>query len=150
MFAINSKRSWTSWWRRIRRKRKRNACFLLNGNFESNFSKWRSLFLDFFKKIWLTLELQDRISTLILHDFQIRWILKIKNFALTLPRKNMNLPYSICMFWTNFWQPTIHVQENIFEKTLLEVGSWYLYTSFGTLYVQIGQLFYAEWVFDKC
>ena len=25
-------------------------------------------------------------------------------FKLTIPRKNMNLPYSIRMYWTNFWQ----------------------------------------------
>ena len=34
----------------------------------------------------------------------------------TLPRKNMKLPYSIRMHWTNFCQPTVHVQQNIFEK----------------------------------
>ena len=39
----------------------------------------------------------------------------------TLTRKNMNLLYSIrTMYWTNFWQPTVHVQQNIFEKTLNE------------------------------
>ena len=39
----------------------------------------------------------------------------------TLPRKNMNLPYSIRMYWTNFWQPTVHVQI-IFLKNLYK--SW--------------------------
>ena len=36
----------------------------------------------------------------------------------TMPRKNLNLPYSIRMYWTNFWQLTVHVQQNIFEKIL--------------------------------
>ena len=58
-----------------------------------------------------------------------------------LPRENINLPYSIRMYWMNFWQPTVHVQQNIFEKTLKEVGSLYLWASFGTFCAQIGQVF---------
>ena len=45
-------------------------------------------------------------------------------------RKNMNLPYFIRMYWTNFWPPTIHAPQNIFEKTFIEVGSSHIYTSF--------------------
>ena len=67
-----------------------------------------------------------------------------------LPRKNMNLPYSIVMYWTNFWQPTVHVQQNIFEKTLIKIGSSHLYASFGTFCVQIGQFLESQWVFGKC
>ena len=26
--------------------------------------------------------------------------------------------YVICMYWTKFWQPTVNVQQNIFEKVL--------------------------------
>ena len=48
-----------------------------------------------------------------------------------------------CMYWTIFWQLTIHVQQDIFEKTLIEVGSSHLYASSGTFCVQIGQLFEA-------
>jgi len=51
------------------------------------------------------------------------------------------------MHWTNFRQPTAHIQQNIFGKTLLEVGSPYLYASFGTFYAKIGPLFEAQWVF---
>ena len=51
------------------------------------------------------------------------------------------------MYWTNFRQPTAHVQQNIFGKTLIEVCSPHLYASFGTFCVQIGQLFEAQWVF---
>ena len=69
---------------------------------------------------------------------------------ITLTRKNMNLPYSIRMYWTNFWQAAIHVQQNIFEKNLLEVGSSHIYASFGTFCVQIDQLFEAQWVSEKC
>ena len=65
-------------------------------------------------------------------------------------RKNMNLPYSIRMYWAIIWQPTVHAQHNIFEKTPVEAGSSHLCDSFGTFYVQIGTLFEAQWVFDKC
>ena len=51
------------------------------------------------------------------------------------------------MYWTNFWQPTVHVQQNICEKTLIEVGRAHLYASFGTFCVQIGQLFESQWDF---
>ena len=37
-----------------------------------------------------------------------------------------------------------------FEKTLIEVGSSHIYASLGTFWVQIGQLFEAQWVFEKC
>ena len=33
---------------------------------------------------------------------------------------------------------TVHVQQNIFEKTLIKVGSPHLYASFGTFIAQIG------------
>ena len=54
----------------------------------------------------------------------------------TLTRKNMNLPYFIRMYWTNFWQPTVHVQQNVYEKTLIEVGSffWHLFRSNWTIF----------------
>ena len=47
-----------------------------------------------------------------------------------MPRKNMNLPYSMRLYYTNFWQPTVQVQQNIFEKTLIEVYSSYTYACF--------------------
>ena len=65
----------------------------------------------------------------------------------TLPSKKMNLLYSILMYWTNFWQPTIHVQQNICEKTLIKVGSSNLYAPFGTFCVEIVQLLVTQWVF---
>ena len=46
---------------------------------------------------------------------------------------------------TDLILPTI-----IFEKTLTEVGSLHLYASFGTFYVQIGQLFEAKLIFEVC
>ena len=51
------------------------------------------------------------------------------------------------MYWTNFRQPTAHVQQNIFVKTLVEACSLHLYASFGTFCIQIGQLFAPQWVF---
>ena len=68
----------------------------------------------------------------------------------TLPRKNMNLLYSISMYWTSFWQPTVQAQQNIFLKPLIEASSSHLYASFGTFCVQIGPLFEAQWVLEKC
>ena len=39
--------------------------------------------------------------------------------------------YNIHIHWTNFCQPSVCVQQNIFEQTLIEVGSLNLYASFG-------------------
>ena len=61
---------------------------------------------------------------------------KSRNLLHTIPQKNMSLPY--------FGQLTIHLQQNSFEKTLGKVGRSHLYTSFGTFFVQIGQLFEAQ------
>ena len=40
--------------------------------------------------------------------------------------------HSLRMYWPNFWQPIAHVQQNIFEKTNIEVCCPHLYASFGT------------------
>ena len=37
-----------------------------------------------------------------------------------------------------------------FEKTLIEVVSSNIYTSFGTFCIQIGQSFETHWVFEEC
>ena len=50
----------------------------------------------------------------------------------------------------NFWQPTAHVKQNIFENTLVEACSPNLYASFGTFCVEIGQLCETQWVFEAC
>ena len=55
--------------------------------------------------------------------------------------------YNIRMHGTNFWQANVHVEQNIFQKNLIEICSPHLYASFGTFCVQIGQLFAAKWVF---
>ena len=52
------------------------------------------------------------------------------------------------MYLTNFWQPIIHVQQNIFEKILIEVDSSNIYASFGSFCVQIGYLFETQYDFD--
>ena len=57
--------------------------------------------------------------------------------------------HNIRMYWTNYWEPTAHVQQNIFGKTFFEVCSPHLYASFGIIHVQIGQLFAAQWVFKQ-
>ena len=65
-------------------------------------------------------------------------------------KKNNRPGYNIGMYWTNFWQLTAQVQENIFEKTYKEVCNPHLYSSFGTFCAQIGQSFEAQWVFEVC
>ena len=52
-----------------------------------------------------------------------------------------------CLHWTNFWQPTVHVHQHSFEKTLIKVYSLHLYASFGAFCVKIGKLVAAQWVF---
>ena len=54
---------------------------------------------------------------------------------------------NIHMYWAKFWQPTVPIQQHIFEKNLIEVCSSYLYNSFGTFWVQIGKFFEARWIF---
>ena len=68
----------------------------------------------------------------------------------TMPRNNMNLYYSIRMYWTNFWQPTVHVLQNIFEKLLQKFLVHIFTLLFGTFCAQIGQLFEEQWVFKIC
>ena len=55
--------------------------------------------------------------------------------------------HNICMYWTNFWQSTAHVKQNIFEKTSYSPN---LYASFATFCAKIGQIFEALWVFELC
>ena len=43
----------------------------------------------------------------------------------------------------------VRIKQNIFENTLIEVSSPYLYASFGAFSVQVGQLFAAQWVFKQ-
>ena len=50
----------------------------------------------------------------------------------------------------NIWQPIVGTQQNIFVKILMKIDSSYFYASFGTFCVQIGKLFEAQWVFEKC
>ena len=45
--------------------------------------------------------------------------------------------------------PTIHVQQNILEKSLIEVPSSYLHASFGTFYVQIVRGTVSLWKYLK-
>ena len=73
-------------------------------------------------------------------------------YVCTLPRKNMNLQSTLLhMYVLNEFlsggRSTVHVEQNIFEKVLIEVGSSHIYASFGTFCFQIGQLFEAEWDF---
>ena len=47
--------------------------------------------------------------------------------------------HNIHTYWANFWQQNVHAQQDIFEKTLIEVGCPHLYASFSTFCVQICQ-----------
>ena len=66
-----------------------------------------------------------------------------------MPRKNMNQPYYIYVL-SNFFTADRSYTTKYLKKTLIEVGSSHIYASFGTFFVQIGQLFRAKQVFDKC
>ena len=63
----------------------------------------------------------------------LKWFPNVQNFIFT--------SWVMSMYWTNFWQPTVHVQQNISGKILLEIWSPYLCASFGTFCFPIGQLF---------
>ena len=52
--------------------------------------------------------------------------------------------HKIRIYWMNFRQPTAHVQQNIFGKTLIEVRTPHLYASFGTFYGKYCPLFEAQ------
>ena len=49
-----------------------------------------------------------------------------------------HITYNMRMYWTNFWLPTVYVQQNIFEKALIDFYRPHFYVSFGTFCVQIG------------
>ena len=61
----------------------------------------------------------------------------------TIPFKINHPVHNICMWWPNFWLPTVLKQQSIFLNTLIEVYSSHLHASFGTFCVQIGRLFKA-------
>ena len=46
------------------------------------------------------------------------------SYVYTMSSKNMNLSYSIRMYWTNIWQSNVYVQWNMFKKN--SYRSWYL------------------------
>ena len=50
----------------------------------------------------------------------------------------------------NEFVTVMYIQQNVFEKTLIEVCILHLYASFGSFCVQIGQLFETQWVFEEC
>ena len=97
---------------------------------------------------WISEKLSLKYLTFKVSTWSNIWKIVTKNIwhfnVSTLPRKNMNLPYSIRMYWANIWQPTVNAQQSVFEKNLIEVGSSHLYASFGTFQVQIDQLVEAQ------
>ena len=52
--------------------------------------------------------------------------------------------HNIRMYWTNFRQPTAHVQQIFVAITPIEVCIPHLYASFATIYAKIGQLFETQ------
>ena len=86
---------------------------------------------DYKKKVenWLV---NHSFSVFFMHEREIWYDIKklSNNVRHILPRKNMNLPYSIRtaaikinrpghsirMYWTNFWEPTIHLQQKVCKK----------------------------------
>ena len=61
-----------------------------------------------------------------------------------MPRKNIILSFSILMCRTSFWQLTVHVQQNIFEKNSYRRWQLRSLRFFGPFLVQIGQLVNAS------
>ena len=61
------------------------------------------------------------------------------NTECTVQNKTSGTYSNILIKRTNFRQPTVHVQQNIFDITVLEVCSTHLNVSFGTFCFQIGQ-----------
>ena len=56
-------------------------------------------------------------------------------------------PYVYTYILNEFLTADHSCTTNIFEKSLIEVGSSHLYASFGTFWVQLGQLVEAQWDF---
>ena len=62
------------------------------------------------------------------------------------PKKTwIYLTSCVHMYWMNFRHLTVHVQQNIFDKTLIKVDSSHFCASFGTFCVQICKLFESQW-----
>ena len=80
----------------------------------------------------------------------IVFLRKTSDKWVTLHTKIKHPRYNIRMYWTNFCQPTVRVQQNIFEQTLIKVGSLNIYASFGIFCVQIGQLFESQCAIEEC
>ena len=58
-------------------------------------------------------------------------ILNIYSTTLHTDSIKINSPgHNISMYCTSFWQPTVHVQQNVFEKSLVENCSPHLYAFF--------------------
>ena len=89
--------------------------------------------------------MSGRISMLI--TLLICLLSKLKIFLANLCEKIRCVHFNEAFIKQN---PTVHALQNIFEKTLIEVGSSHIYVSFGTFCVKIGQLFEAQTVFEKC
>ena len=45
------------------------------------------------------------------------------------------LGYNICMYWTNFWLPTAHVQQNILKKKFIDHIFTFLFAPFASEFV---------------
>ena len=104
---------------------------------DSNFHAWFHDYLSFY---WSILSIQVW-HTCLTRSFWLVFMIASQNVTDSI---KINRPdHNIRMFWTNFWQPTTHVQQNIFEKTFTKSGSLHFYASFGPFCVKIGQLFEA-------
>ena len=72
---------------------------------------------------------KNRLS---LSTVSVTWLFQIF-FIASMYRFNQNkLPRS---YWPNFWQLIIHIQQNMFYRTLIKVCSLHLYISLGTFLV---------------
>ena len=104
-----------------------------------------------FQNIWRLGQVFFLYVVAISGKFDVKSIKSDQLFSLeyTMPRKNINLSYSIRMYWTNFWQPTVLVQQKL-EKLLQKFVGHIFRLLLAPFFVQIGQLFEAQWVFEEC
>ena len=96
---------------------------------------WSQCCLETWNLIWLTLRKLD---------WKNLWGNILQHWFSTDSTKINRPEHNIRLYWTNFRQPTAHVQQNIFGKTPIDLCSPHFYASFGTFYVQNGFLWHLS------
>ena len=103
---------------------------------------------------------QEKIASKFYFFMDAQWPTKYSDFTLNLFNiaHILAFPFSLLFAFSIIFRYVLNEFLTVdrscitkyFWKTLIEAGSSHLYSSFGTFCVQIGQLFEAQWVFEKC